>query len=83
MLWFASAAVQTPDAFQIDVVRAKGPLGRPLGGNPVGAIHLGEGQSPQLQELGAALRRQSRWSAGAAVCAAISALCQALLNAIR
>ena len=44
----------------------------------MGGTYAGHGDSPALNELGEALRRQSKWSAVAAGFAAASALCQAL-----
>jgi uncharacterized protein YjfI (DUF2170 family) len=71
-LWFVSAAVQTPNTFNIYVVRPHGVM--PL--NPIGATYLGQGQSPDLVALASALRRQSKFSALAAGSAGISALLQ-------
>jgi hypothetical protein len=64
LLWLQSARVRTPTQFPINTIT-------PIGG-------IGTGGSPALQELGQALRRQSRWSAAAAICAAVSALLQAI-----
>lgn len=44
--------------------------------NPMGATYLGQGQSPDLVALASALRRQSKFSALAAVSAGTSALLQ-------
>jgi len=76
-LWFVSAVVKTPDRFAIHVVRPNGPMGRPLGGNPIGGTYVGQAHSSDLVALASALRRQSKFSAWAAGCAGISALLQA------
>lgn len=78
ILWLKSAKVDTPDSFPISVVRPDG-FGRPFG-EPLGATYVGHGHSPALNELGAALRLQSKWSAWAARLAAAAAFCQALAS---
>ncbi len=76
-LWLKSATIQTPGSFPISVVRPHGAVGQPLG-QPLGATYIGHGHSPAMDELGEALRTQSKWSAYAALAAAVSAACQAL-----
>jgi hypothetical protein len=61
-LWFISASIKTPTTFEI--------TGADLGG-------LVRAESPELTELGNAMKRQSRWSALAAKCAGVSAIAQA------
>lgn len=76
VLWFKSAKVKTPSSFPVNVVQGDSfsqPFAQPLGGT-----FVGQGYSPALNELGEALRRQSKWSAWAAGFAAVSALFQAL-----
>jgi len=77
LLWFKSAVVKTPSEFRISVARPSGAWAEPLGGDPIGSEYIGNGYSPDLQVLGEALVRQSRWNARGAVCAAIAALIQA------
>ena len=74
-LWLRSAVVRTPKSFPVHVVKPDS-FSRPLG-EPLGATYVGHGHSPALNELGEALRTQSRWSAAAAICAALSAIFQA------
>ena len=73
VLWFMSAVVKTPDSFSVHVVR---PREAPLGGNPMGGTYIGEAYSQDFTNLADALRRQSRLSAYAAICAGTSALLQ-------
>ncbi len=75
-LWLKSAIVKTPTSFGIYVIEPD-EYTRPLG-EPLGAKYGGYGYSPELDELGESLRKQSKWSAAAAVSAAVSAICQAL-----
>lgn len=75
-LWLKSAMVKTPSSFPIHVVQPDS-FSRPFG-QPPGGTYVGHGHSPALNELGEALRRQSKWSAAAAAVAAASAFCQAL-----
>ena len=78
VLWLKSAMVKPPSSFSIHVVRPNSlPYGTPLGGT-----YVGHGHSPELNELGDALRRQSKWSAAAAGFAAASALCEGLAIAL-
>jgi hypothetical protein len=81
VLWFMSARVTTPDSFSIHVVRSNSPFGQPLG-QPLGATFVGTAHSADLVELANALRRQSKLSAYAAVCAAASAVAQAIALAL-
>lgn len=76
LFWFVSAVIQTPERFAITVVAPDSPMGQPLGGNPLGGIHVGQAYSADLIALANALRRQSKLSAWAAACAGISALLQ-------
>jgi hypothetical protein len=78
LFWLASALVKTPSSFSIHVARADGMMGTPLGGNPLGGTYIGQAYSEDLIALANALRRQSRLSAYAAACAAVSALAQGL-----
>ncbi|MGZ4924199.1 MAG: hypothetical protein ACXV5H_09640 [Halobacteriota archaeon] len=80
ILWLKSAMVKTPSSFPIHVIQPDS-FSRPFG-EPLGGTYVGHGHSPALNELGEALCRQSKWSAVAAVFAAISALCQALAIAL-
>jgi hypothetical protein len=73
VLWFFSAVVKTPTSFAIHVVR---PQQQPMGGNPMGGTYGGQAYSEDLISLANALKRQSKFSAGAAICAGISALLQ-------
>ncbi len=72
--------VKTPSSFPIHVVQPDN-FSRPLA-DPFGGTYVGHGHSPALNELGEALRRQSKWSAAAAGFAAASALCQGLAIAL-
>ena len=72
-LWLWSAVVRTPQQFHIQVLQPNtGQRGMSLGV----VNYVGYGVSPQLKELALALKRQSRLSAAAALCAAASALLQ-------
>ena len=73
VLWFVSAVVKTPTSFGIYVVR---PFLPPM--DPLGATYIGQGYSEDLISLANALKRQSRFSAWAAICAGISAFLQAV-----
>ena len=73
VLWFMSAAVKTPDSFSVHVVR---PREAPLGGDPLGGTYIGQAHSQDFTNLANALRRQSRLSSYAAICAGASALVQ-------
>ena len=76
LLWLASARVKTPTHFSISVVRSNGAMGQPFGGNPLGASFVGQAHSQDLLDLATALRLQSKLSALAAACAAVSAFAQ-------
>jgi hypothetical protein len=76
ILWVKSALIRTPSSFAINVARPTGVFGTPLGGDPLGGTYFGQGYSEDLNELGRQMRRQSRWSAAAAVCAAVGAVLQ-------
>lgn len=75
LLWFLSAVVKTPQSFSVHVVRPDSP---PLGGNPLSGEYVGQAYSNDLVNLANALRRQSRLSGWAALCASISAILQAV-----
>ena len=81
VLWWCSAKVRMPTQFRIGLERPDSsffdPMGPPLGIGPVAWS-----SSEELQQLGNALRRQSRLSAAAAVCAGVSAACQAVIAAL-
>src|ERR1700722_11231566 len=72
ILWLLSARVKTPETFQVHVVR---PDMAPMGG-PVGGQFVGHGYSTELTDLANALRRQSKLSAQAAICTAVSVFVQ-------
>ena len=74
ILWFVSAIVKTPTSFAIHVVRPHLP---PMG-DPLGATYVGQAYSEDLISLANALKRQSKFSAWAAICAGISAFLQAV-----
>ena len=80
ILWLKSAMVKTPSSFPISVVKPDN-FSLPFG-EPMGATYVGHGHSPALNELGEALRSQSKWSAAAAVVASASAICQAIAIAL-
>ena len=65
ILWFVSARVNTPEFFHIISVQ--------VGGG------VGSGHSPDLEKLAEALKKQSKFSAWAAICAGESAILQAIL----
>ena len=78
-LWLISAMVKTPESFPVQVVQPQvRPMQLPKGLESFNATYTGYGRSPQLNELGKALRRQSRWSSAAACCAGVSAILQAI-----
>lgn len=70
-LWFASARVQTPSTFPI---RTTHMAGHPIAGEQI----VSGGASLELEQLGVALRRQSRFGAWGAVAAGLSTLAQAI-----
>jgi hypothetical protein len=74
LLWLHSATVKLPKQFPIIVSTPAVPSHLVIGG-----MHEGYGKSDELDALGEALIKQSRYSAYAASCAALSALLQALL----
>jgi hypothetical protein len=73
VLWIFSAVVKTPTNFAIHVVR---PIQPPMGVNPLEGTYVGQAYSRDLISLANALKRQSKFSAWAAICAGISALLQ-------
>src|SRR5690348_12872085 len=68
ILWFVSASVRTPEAFANSVDLS----------NATWSSLRGHGDSSDLMDLGAALKRQSRWSAHAAICAGVAAILGAM-----
>jgi hypothetical protein len=74
ILWLCSATVKTPKQFpiQVNVFNVPSHLA-------IGPTQSAYGESKELNELGSAIIKQSRYSAYAASCAAISALTQATL----
>jgi Flp pilus assembly protein TadB len=76
VLWWKSARVKTPQRFSIMVKHLHGlPDTTIMGDSTVGAP-IGEAESPELQQLAAALQAQSKLSSHAAKCAAVAALAQ-------
>jgi hypothetical protein len=69
--WFWSAIVKTPQQFRITAATSS--LGGPIGGGPVGGGEAYPATSKDLKDLAAALKKQSRLSAIAAVFAGIAA----------
>jgi hypothetical protein len=78
MLWWLSAIVKTPKSFAVHVVRPNDPMRLPLGGNPLGGAYVGNAYSKDFSVFTDALRRQSKLSALAAICAGVSAALQAV-----
>jgi len=74
LAWLVSALVRTPANFVIYVVR---PTGQAVH-DPLGGTYMGHAYSEDLNELARKLRLQSKWSAAAASCAAVSAALQAV-----
>jgi hypothetical protein len=74
ILWFRSAIVKTPKQFSIDVHVLNEPSHLVIG--PTLSSYA---QSPELNDLGNALIKQSRWGAAAACSAAIAAILQAII----
>jgi hypothetical protein len=72
-LWFVSARVETPKQFRIEVQVPAVPSHL-----VIGPFSDGLGRSEEINELGRAVARQSRWSAFAAGSAGLSATCQAI-----
>lgn len=81
VLWLKSAMIKTPSSFPIHVIQPDS-FSRPFG-EPLDGTYVGHGHSPALNDLGEAFRRQSKWSASAALFAAASAICQALLEVVK
>jgi hypothetical protein len=73
VLWFASAYVKTPQTFTVKVLTTHTAYS-----DVAGSVIIGDGfgSSPELEDLGAALIKQSRRSSWAAISAALAALCQ-------
>jgi hypothetical protein len=77
VLWLLSALVKTPAVFQLRAVQSDEYIENSIRGvNPAHAV--GTVQSDDLPRLAAALQRQSRLSAAAALCACVSAIAQAI-----
>ncbi|HUZ32610.1 MAG TPA: hypothetical protein VMV19_11010 [Xanthobacteraceae bacterium] len=74
MLWLRSAVMKTPKQFSIDVHVLNEPSHLVIG--PTLSSYA---QSPELNDLGKAVIKQSRWSAAAACSAAIAAILQAII----
>ncbi|MGA3302155.1 MAG: hypothetical protein ABSC72_02580 [Methylovirgula sp.] len=71
ILWIASSLVRTPRDFMVQVISAH--LFEAEGAIGTSVVSEGYGTSRELELLGSALIRQSRFNAGAAVFAAIAA----------
>jgi hypothetical protein len=82
VLWFLSAKVDIPATFPIHVVKPESFAGQMIGG-PLGGEYAGFGHSNELDTLASALGRQSRFSAWAALAAAVAALLQGIATAIQ
>lgn len=76
-LWLASALVKTPGEFPIHVVQLDEYVENLVSGS-IPEHAPGAARSEALLHLGAALQRQSRFSALAAGCACIAAVAQAV-----
>ena len=76
VLWLFSAGVKIPQTFSVKVITTHTGDGEFPGAQVVGQ---GFGASNELNYLGRALIKQSKLSAGAAACAAIAAMLQALM----
>lgn len=72
VLWFASAMVKIPKNFPITVVST-----HTMAETIIGAEVVSAGSSPELDDLGMAVIKQSFISAGAAGSAGVAAVCQA------
>lgn len=73
VLWLVSSYVKTPRTFTVKVLSTHF-ASSDVDGSEV--ISEGAGHSPELQDLGEALKKQSRLSSYAAIAAALAALCQ-------
>lgn len=78
VIWLRSASVKTPSGFSIHIVKPDGLFGSPMGGDPLGGTYMGHAYSKDLQDLAAALKKQSRQSAIAAIFAGSSAILQSI-----
>ena len=77
--WFKSSRVKTPESFSIHVVK---PSYSPMS-NPMGGTYMGHGYSGQLQELGDALKTQSKLSAYGAILAGLAAVIQTISTILK
>jgi hypothetical protein len=75
-LWISSSLVKTPRDFTVQVIGAH--RFEPDFGEAA-MVSEGYGTSKELEILGSALVRQSRLNAAAALCAALSAICHAII----
>ncbi len=75
VLWLASATVQMPRIFSIEVIASSVSSSDPIAGEEL--IATGFGGSAQLEALGKALLLQSQLSGADALFAALSAVAQA------
>lgn len=81
MFWLISARVKTPQSFSIHVVK---PETQPFGGNAVmGGEYMGNAYSEDINNLAAALIKQSRWSSGGALFGSLSAILLAVSIGIK
>jgi|SRR5450759_763477 hypothetical protein len=74
VLWLLSAKVRLPNQFPITVISV-----HEMVDQIIGAQVISTGSSPEIDDLGRALIRQSKLSSAAAVCAGIAATCQAIV----
>ncbi|OBP70997.1 hypothetical protein CK217_20540 [Mesorhizobium loti] len=72
-LWFLTSRVKTPSQFPITVTSTHSLLDQ-----IIGAQVLSTGSSPELDQIGIALKKQSALNAWAALCAAFAAALQAV-----
>lgn len=80
ILWISSSLIRMPRDYTVQVISTHVYDDDNMIGNSV--ISQGYGTSRELEDLGGALVRQSRLNAGAAICAAISAVCHAAIFAL-
>ena len=75
-LWFYASRIPTPTELPIEGFSVRRSTETVYGSEEVGSV---SGYPTALQELAEALSKQSRWNSCAAICAAVSAFCQAVL----
>lgn len=73
VLWFLTSRVKTPSQFPITVTSTHSMLDQ-----VIGAQILSTGSSPELDQIGIALKKQSALNAWAALCAGAAAALQAI-----